>query len=552
MRPVVPFTLALAAGTSFAARSAPSSPVPAAAAPDTYEMLVQGEPVGTETVTRKPAADGTKLDGTMKISSPNLGEATFVQSAAFSPGGGLTSYRLELSAGARKLVITATPTDDGFAIAATPMGAQDPLQSEKVAVKPPAYLLDNNLASHLDLLTRAMGDLKVDEERKITAVVPQALQAFPASVRRSADGTATLDGSTVPTRRYVVTIATVREELTARASDGALLMLDVPLQRVGFRRKGYVAATAADAGHGEEADPREKATTVKSAAGALPATLLVPSSHHPVAGVVLLSGSGPNDADETIGPNKPFRDLARGLGDRGIATLRFDKRTHVVKDPAKLGDVRLKEEYYDDAAVAIAQLQGTPGVDPKRVFVLGHSEGASIAPKVAQANTTVRGLVMMAPATRPIDALIIEQSIFGAKLTGRSDDEIAAMKKDLETTFAAIKDPTRTATPPFMGASAAYWREIIALDVPALVAATRVPILVVQGEKDVQVKKDADFDLLKSKVGTKDGKVAYKSFPGLNHLFMPVERESTGAEYGIPGRVDPSVIAAIADWLAIH
>jgi len=103
-----------------------------------------------------------------------------------------------------------------------------------------------------------------------------------------------------------------------------------------------------------------------------------------------------------------------------------------------------------------------------------------------------------------------------------------------------------------MGAPPAYWREVMALDVAGSVKSSKVPILVLQGEADIQVRKDADFGALQQKVGTAGGRVTYRSFPGLNHLFMKVERESTGAEYGIPGNVEPSVAQAIAEWVLAH
>lgn len=318
-----------------------------------------------------------------------------------------------------------------------------------------------------------------------------------------------------------------------------------PAEGVGFER---AVATPVPTG----SKGRETAVVVKGPAVPLPAALVMPSSESPVPAVVFLSGSGPNDMDETIGPNKPFVDLAEGLGDRGIASLRFDKRTFAIKDKTTLADVQLKDEYEDDAAAALALLAATPGIDPARIFVLGHSEGAMVAPRVAAAFPKARGIVMMAPGVRPLDVMFIDQMAFGAKLTGRSAEEIVEQTKELEATFAVIRDPRKKDTPPFMGASASYWREVIALDVPHMVRQSPLPILVLQGDEDIQVRKAADFELLKSRAGTSGGRVTYRSFPGLNHLFMKVERASTGAEYGIPGHVDQDVIAVIADWILLH
>lgn len=299
-------------------------------------------------------------------------------------------------------------------------------------------------------------------------------------------------------------------------------------------------------------DPRERSIELIGPAGSLPATLLFPKSDAPIPAVVFLSGSGFNDRDETIGPNKPFADIARGLGDRKIASLRFDKRAFAFKDQSTRSSVNLSDEYYDDAKAAIALLSATAGIDPLRVFVVGHSEGAMVAPTVAAASPGIRGIVMMAPGIRPIDAMIIDQMQRGAKMTGRSVEEITEQTETLKATFSVIRDSKRTDTAPFMGASAAYWRELIALDVPKLVAETKCPVLVLQADEDIQVRKDADFEALRTRVGDSGGRVTFRSFAGLNHLFMRVERGSTGAEYGFPGHVEPMVASVIADWILLR
>jgi hypothetical protein len=159
---------------------------------------------------------------------------------------------------------------------------------------------------------------------------------------------------------------------------------------------------------------------------------------------------------------------------------------------------------------------------------------------------------MMAPGVRPIDAVLIDQLEFGAKLTGLSADDVAEQTRQVKDTFAAIRDPKRANTPPYMGAPAAYWREFLALDVPQLVGASKLPILVLQGDEDIQVRKDADFELLRSRLGDTKGRVTFRSFAAVNHLFMKVEHRSTGAEYAFPGHVEPAVIAAIADWILLR
>jgi dienelactone hydrolase len=528
----------------------------ASTAPPTeaFELMIGGEPLGTEEFRRIPAPEGEAVTGTVNLKLPDTGDVRLAQDAKWAGDGHLVSYAMDVDAAGQQVTLRAHPSAAGYTMTVTAKGAGAPLKSEDVPTKPPVVLIDNNFASHLDVLTRTLQGLGAGEERAFTALVPQALQAIPATVRRGPDGTASLGGTTLPTRSYRLTIASVVTELTVRSEDGALLQAEAPMQRAILRRRGFepVAGSGKPAGGGAAGDGREKAVVVAGPAGALPATLLMPKSATPVPAVLFLSGSGPNDKDETIGPNTPFADIARGLGDRGIASLRFDKRTFAIKDKTKLQNVQLKEEYYDDAAVALALLGSTAGIDGTRIFVLGHSEGAMVAPKVAAAFSPARGIVMMAAGVRPIDELLVEQVAFGAKLTGRTADEIADQKKEITAAFAAIRDPQRKDTPPFMGAPASYWREVIALDVPKLVRESKLPILVLQGDEDIQVSKTGDFELLRAKSGDSGGRVTYRSFAGLNHLFMKVERGSTGAEYAIPGHVDPAVASFIADWIHLH
>jgi dienelactone hydrolase len=535
------------------AGSSPPTPAPAPL-PDAFDMTIGGESYGVEEFRRTESPDGVRISGKLSLTLPGGGTGALAQDARLARDGHPVSYTLDIDVPGQQLVLAARRTDAGYSMTITPKGATEPAQSRVTAAKDDVFLLDNNLASHLDALTRGLRDLGVGEERNIRALVPQVLQSFPAGVKRGPDGKALSGGTPVATRSYTIVMASTITELVVRADDGALLQASVPMQRATLKRRGFELASEAPiaAAGGFPADPRERAIELAGPAGPLPATLLMPKAEQPVPAVVLLSGSGPNDRDETIGPNKPFTDIARGLADRGIASLRFDKRTFAIKDKSRLGDVRLRDEYDDDAKVAIASAAATAGIDPKRIFVIGHSEGAMVAPRVAAASPATRGIVMMAPGVRPVDAMIVDQMTNGAKAAGLGADDIAGQTAMLKETFAAIRDPKRKDTPPFMGASAAYWRELMSLDVPKMVRESKLPILVLQGDLDIQVRKDADFELLKSRAGSSGGRVTYLSFPGLNHLFMKVDRESTGAEYAIFGHVDPEVIAAMADWILLR
>ena len=152
---------------------------------------------------------------------------------------------------------------------------------------------------------------------------------------------------------------------------------------------------------------------------ALPATVSVPTGPGPWPAVVLVHGSGPNDRDETILANKPFKDLATGLASRGIAVLRYDKRTmvHGAKAMA-VKALTVRQEVIEDVLEAVKALRAQPGVDPARVFVLGHSLGGMLIPRIATADPTIAGLIVLAGAARPLEEAIEVQTRYLAMVDG--------------------------------------------------------------------------------------------------------------------------------------
>ena len=164
----------------------------------------------------------------------------------------------------------------------------------------------------------------------------------------------------------------------------------------------------------------EREITVDAGGWPLPGTLTMPNGAGPWPAVVLVQGSGPSDRDETIGPNKIFRDLAHGLGSKGIAVLRYEKRTRQFGPKiAPLTTFTVKEETIDDAVAAVELLRKTSGIDPRRVFVAGHSLGGMVAPRIATAaGASVRGLIVLAGAVRSLEQSIIDQSRYLAELDG--------------------------------------------------------------------------------------------------------------------------------------
>jgi len=305
----------------------------------------------------------------------------------------------------------------------------------------------------------------------------------------------------------------------------------------------------------------ERDVTVGDGEWKLPGTLLVPKSAQAanrVPGVVLVHGSGPNDRDETILGNKPFKDLAEGLASQGIAVLRYDKRTKVYgKQIAVLKQFTVKEETIEDAEKAVSLLEQQPEVDPKRVFVLGHSLGGYLLPMILEQTPDARGGIALAGTTRPLEDIMVEQyeELIPEQTAGGSEElkkQGEAKLEEARQARAAIKalDASKIDGPPLFYAPPSYWLALAGYNPPTRAAKLTMPLLILQGERDYQVKM-TEFANWKAALGSKPN-VTLKSYPALNHLFIEGTGKSTPAEYQHAGHVSAEVIDDIARWIAAH
>lgn len=292
----------------------------------------------------------------------------------------------------------------------------------------------------------------------------------------------------------------------------------------------------------------EREVTVGSGDWSLPGTLTMPVGPGPFPAVVLVHGSGPNDRDETVEAAKPFRDLAWGLASRGIAVLRYEKRTR--QHGARLASVpnfTVREETVDDAVAAAALLRSTEGIDPARVYVLGHSLGAMVVPRIGGQDLKIAGFIVMAGAARPLEDLILEQVTYIAGLDGAVSEEEKKQIEGLRQEVAKVKALQPGASGTALGAPASYWLDLKGYNPPEAAKALGRPLLVLQGERDYQVTVD-NLEAWKKALGDRKD-VTFKSYPRLNHLFIEGEGASGPAEYQKPGHVAETVVADVAGWI---
>ncbi len=272
----------------------------------------------------------------------------------------------------------------------------------------------------------------------------------------------------------------------------------------------------------------------------LPGILTVPTGNGPWPAVVMLGGSGPNDKDESIGPNHPLKDIAEGLSSHGIVVLRYDKRTRAYGKKMDPRHTTVKEEYLDDAIAAVNFLRSRKEVARDRIFIAGHSLGATIAPEAALRAAPIQGLILLAPTGRKFGQTVVQQMRFLEEGSHQQLDEIERKANELDN---HLMPPTEN----FMGAPASYFYDLDARDEVAMARQLGIPILILHGGRDYQV---IDQDIEHWQQGLKGAAhVRVETFPDLNHLFIAGTGKPNKEEYLKAGHVDAKVIDAMTAFI---
>ena len=320
------------------------------------------------------------------------------------------------------------------------------------------------------------------------------------------------------------------------------LFFSKPLTPVDYKAPAYV----------KQETFREESVLVGSGKWTLHGTLTMPVNASSCPAIVLVHGSGPNDRDETIGPNKPFKDLAWGLASNGIAVVRYEKRTR--EHASDLMELRytmtVKEETIDDALAAVQLLRRYKQIDPKRIYVLGHSLGGMLAPRIGAQDSSLAGLVILAGATRPLEDILVDQTTYLLSVSALSPmaqsyqvariDSERVKVKNLKLADSSSKDS-------YFAAPASYWLDLQGYDPPQLALSLKMPMLILQGERDYQVTKK-DYERWTAALQGR-ANVTFKTYPKLNHLFFAGEGQSLPKEYEKTEHVIGEVIDDIVRWI---
>lgn len=311
----------------------------------------------------------------------------------------------------------------------------------------------------------------------------------------------------------------------------------------------------------------------------LAGTLTLPEGTGPFPAVVLITGSGQQDRDETIFNHKPFKVIADHLTRNGIAVLRYDDRGVGGSKGSLTGATSLS--FAGDAEAAVDFLLGRPEIDPEKIGLAGHSEGGFIAPIVASRKETIAFVISLAgPGVTGYDA-IIQQNIDFFRVSGMPEEELEKQLHMLRNIFRFViaGEDQRTVAKQAMewynkeldakGLAAGerreqmsgfaqalvqtnnpWWKYFLSTDPAQFWSKVRCPVLALNGDKDIQVNHTQNLPAIKAAV-KKGGnrKVKTVSLPGLNHLFQHTETGAISEYATIEETFSPEALDLMTTWI---
>lgn len=214
-------------------------------------------------------------------------------------------------------------------------------------------------------------------------------------------------------------------------------------------------------------------------------------------------------------------------------------------------ELTVHEETIEDALAAVDLLRNMDRINPERIFVLGHSLGGMLAPRIGALDPGIVGLIILAGTSRPLEDVILEQVTYVLEVDGDLSDLEQEQIAEVEQQVMMVKDPELSATVPYsdmlMTVPASYWLDLRGYDPAGLAAELDLPMLILQGGRDYQVTA-ADFEGWQSTLLTRED-VTFKFYPQMSHLFIEGEGVATPAEYQIAGHVAEIVVFDIFDWI---
>jgi hypothetical protein len=312
----------------------------------------------------------------------------------------------------------------------------------------------------------------------------------------------------------------------------------------------------------------EEVTYANKAAGnTLAGTLTIPPGKGPFPAVLLISGSGPNDRDETVFGHKPFLVLSDYLTRKGIVVLRVDKRG-VGKSTGDLAHATTAD-FATDAEAGVQYLKTRAEADPRRIGLIGHSEGGTVAPMLAAGDPGVRFIVLMAGPGVPGDQIIVEQGRLIEEAAGATKEKAAQDADKQRELFALVekeKDdavlgkelreklagrvPDAQIDVAIQQLTSPWMRYTLTYDPATALRKVACPVLALNGEKDLQVSAAQNLPAIKKALEEGGNKqIEIDEMPGLNHLFQTAKTGSPTEYAQIEETISPVALDKVATWI---
>lgn len=278
----------------------------------------------------------------------------------------------------------------------------------------------------------------------------------------------------------------------------------------------------------------------------------------PVPAVVFVHGSGASNMDEKVGKLTPFKDLAQGLARHGIASVRYDKRSFahgfkMLRD--KSLEITVKVETIDDAILATQLLKKDPRIDPEKVYIVGHSMGGMLAPRIDAEGGNYAGLIIMAGSPRKLEEIILDQNEAALRSTKGFVNWI--VKKQVAKFSAMfdgmyeLSDEEAKKKKMGNGTTLYYFKQMGEHAASVYLSSCEMPILIMQGEKDFQATTEKDFAAYKQLLAEKEN-VTFRLYENLSHAFVPSvygDIMKAKQEYNVEQHISEEVIKDIANWI---
>jgi uncharacterized protein len=529
-----------------------AAPAAAQQAPGTrtngYTIFVQGAPIGREDVTTQDDANGLVITAQARRSPP-AAAASGTLEVRYRADGSPVSALLESSSDGQALSLRTRFTEDS-AISEGTQGAVPIARTDKVS--PRVLVLPNGFfGPHVALARRLAG---VGQGAELKAYIPPyaevAIQVAGVSTQRIQTGSSFLEVRTHDLR-FINPNGVLSMALSVDAA-GDLVSIRIPGQQLDVVRDDVSSSTTRTQTH---SNPGDEPVTIPASGFNLGATLTRPAAGGAarLPAVILLAGPGVGDRDGVMAGVPMIGQLAGAIANAGYIAVRFDKRGY--GQSGGRAESATLNDFADDAIAVMKWLEKRRDVDPKRIALVGHSEGAWVALLAASREKRFAAVAAIAAPSGTGSELILEQQRHALeRMNAPAADRQAKIDLQTKINAAVITGRGWEALPPEMKrqADTPWFQSLLMFDPARAIRNVRQPMLFVHGELDQQVpvthvQRISDLAQKQSKSKA----VAVVAVRGVNHLLVPATTGEVSEYATLKDRnVSPEVTSAITGWLA--